>query len=371
MRYSRRELWLLAIGAMLAVATAFEGLRRDEVWLLPGSALLFLLLAANVDARRLQRRPAPSTTKLIASALSHEITKQVPVATPATPAAQVQVPPSPPAAPCRTEAALARDVDKLIKWTRAQEVQRSLDLQSVEALLQVYRVLDPPGVMPLSGRWAMDPIGLLALLQMVVREQPKTVVELGSGTSSVWLALVLSRMHGRLITYEAEEAYAATTRRNLAELKLDGVVELRVAPLEDVAVRGRRFTWYRPSAFDDLTRIDLLIVDGPPAETGREARYPAVPMLFDRLAPGARVLLDDSHRPDEKQVVSAWQTTYPSLVLEAGGGPYDRYVVLRKAQEEEETAPDRGLLSPEEAHKALNDLVGGGEHVRVQNERLA
>ena len=45
--------------------------------------------------------------------------------------------------------------------------------------------------------------------------------------------------------------------------------------------------------------IDLLLVDGPPAYAVGHglARYPALPVLRDRLAPGATVVLDDVERP--------------------------------------------------------------------------
>ena len=55
--------------------------------------------------------------------------------------------------------------------------------------------------------------------------------------------------------------------------------------------------------------IDLLLVDGPPAyATGYGlARYPALPALHDRLAPGATVVLDDVERPGEQEVLRRWE----------------------------------------------------------------
>ena len=55
--------------------------------------------------------------------------------------------------------------------------------------------------------------------------------------------------------------------------------------------------------------IDLLLVDGPPAyAAGHElARYPALPVLYDRLAPGATVVLDDVERAGEQEVLRRWE----------------------------------------------------------------
>jgi hypothetical protein len=55
--------------------------------------------------------------------------------------------------------------------------------------------------------------------------------------------------------------------------------------------------------------IDLLLVDGPPAYAAGHAlaRYPALPVLGDRLASGATVVLDDAERPGEQEVLRRWE----------------------------------------------------------------
>jgi hypothetical protein len=50
-----------------------------------------------------------------------------------------------------------------------------------------------------------------------------------------------------------------------------------------------------------------LFVDGPPGAIARQVRYPAFPLLADRLAPGATVVLDDSRRSAEAAIVKAWK----------------------------------------------------------------
>ena len=80
------------------------------------------------------------------------------------------------------------------------------------------------------------------------------------------------------------------------------------APLIDTAVPGRENQpWYDISVLPDLPTVDLLFVDGPIGATAREARYPAYPLLADRLAPGATVVLDDTGRPAEAAIVKAWK----------------------------------------------------------------
>ena len=54
--------------------------------------------------------------------------------------------------------------------------------------------------------------------------------------------------------------------------------------------------------------IDLLLVDGPPGygEGMERSRYPALPALEPRLAPGAMVVLDDASRPGEREIIERW-----------------------------------------------------------------
>ena len=39
-------------------------------------------------------------------------------------------------------------------------------------------------------------------------------------------------------------------------------------------------------------KIDLFIIDGPPVNSSRNARYPAIPLLFDKIKKGSIILLD-------------------------------------------------------------------------------
>ena len=57
----------------------------------------------------------------------------------------------------------------------------------------------------------------------------------------------------------------------------------------------------------------MLLVDGPVGALGPQARYPALPLLRERLLPGAVVLLDDADRPEEQEVLARWQADWPEL----------------------------------------------------------
>lgn len=190
--------------------------------------------------------------------------------------------------------------------------------REVEALLQLFRGVEPRAPMPSSGKTALNPTGLLQLCALVERLQPKLVLELGSGTSSVWLGYLLERYHGRLVTVDHHPAFAAETRARLQRHGLSSIAEVRDAPLKQVTVDGQSYQWYDPAAFSDLTGIDLLVVDGPPANAGPHARYPAFPLLEGLLSSPAAVVLDDVSRQDEQDIVREWTESAAGLEKELG-----------------------------------------------------
>lgn len=210
--------------------------------------------------------------------------------------------------------------------------------REIEALLQLHRWVETSEPMPPSGPWAMNPQGLLALFGLVRKNRPRVVLELGSGTSTVWIAYALAAdwakgdeapsRPGRLVSIDHEPDYAAQTRE-LLRPHSDNVapVEVRHAPLEPLQLGAERFDWYARDALSDLAVIDMLIVDGPPSGTGALARYPAVSALVDRLADGAVVVLDDASRDDERDIAGRWISENSGMSRE--GSPIGRLAVFR------------------------------------------
>jgi predicted O-methyltransferase YrrM len=231
----------------------------------------------------------------------------------------------------RQTARALRSLETLIRKDAAARDKAAPDqLRQIEALVQMYTALGGESLTPLSGRWAMDPIGLMALVHHVEQHQPVLVLELGGGTSTVWLQRALSRHgDGRLVSVDHDARFLEVTRDWLAREPGSGVAQVRHAPLEAMEVSGRLTSWYQPSVFDDLTGIDMLIVDGPPQSVGPWARFPALPLLVDRLADQAWIVLDDAGRPDERRIVEAWLEEIPGLSVVSADGLGGRHTVLR------------------------------------------
>ena len=152
---------------------------------------------------------------------------------------------------------------------------------------------------------SMVPAGFAAVCAEVAARDRPTVVECGSGFSTLELARLVQERGGRLISLEHDAFWAGRVRDHLAAAGLAGTAQVVLAPLE----AGAGLPWYAADSLLSVPeRIDVLLVDGPPAfEPGTGlSRYPALPRLMERLAAGAVVVLDDIDRDGEQQVLAAW-----------------------------------------------------------------
>lgn len=180
------------------------------------------------------------------------------------------------------------------------------EARATEAVVQLVPRIRPSALLPASGGWAMDARSLAHLVDIVEASRPRFALELGSGSSTVYLGYLARRSGGRVVSVDHDETFAARTRAEVERHGLAEVVEVRVAPLREQSIGGDTGLWYELDAFSDVQEIDLLLVDGPPKRTEPRARRHALPALVDRLAPGAVVVLDDADRPDEKEIVRQW-----------------------------------------------------------------
>jgi predicted O-methyltransferase YrrM len=162
-------------------------------------------------------------------------------------------------------------------------------------------------------RWstgAMTAAGFAAVCAEVASRDRPSVLECGSGFSTLKLAELTHERGGRLVSLEHDELWATRVRSNLAAAGLAQTTRVTLAPLQPHPLARDGLLWYAEHALRFVPRrIDLLLVDGPPAfEPETElSRYPALPALAERLAPDAIVVLDDIDRRGELQVLEAWE----------------------------------------------------------------
>ncbi|HEY0951416.1 class I SAM-dependent methyltransferase, partial [Nocardioides sp.] len=187
--------------------------------------------------------------------------------------------------------------------------------RQLQALLNLTEIVPLRAGLPPLGGWAASPDLVLEVVDHLLAERPRVVVELGSGVSTAVLALAV-REHGldtRIVSLDHNAHYAAQTRELLERHGVADLVEVRYAPLARTHVPDHLTPWYDEAAVADLADIGMLVVDGPPKATGPAARYPAVPLLADRFAARCSIVVDDTVRPEDRAVVTRWADRLPDF----------------------------------------------------------
>lgn len=150
------------------------------------------------------------------------------------------------------------------------------------------------------------------LYDTIIKRRPSVIVEYGSGLSTLIMAIALSRAGGgKLIAVEHDEEYYKKTRDLLKNAGLFDRVELLLCPLVEIEINGASYKWYSltETTLENYvveSEVDLLFVDGPPAATGPNARFPAYHVTKKFLSNDALIVLDDADRADEAAIVNQW-----------------------------------------------------------------
>lgn len=189
------------------------------------------------------------------------------------------------------------------------QLDRVHDVNQVESMMWLYQQFQPKLALPPMRVVAGSPDFFKVIVDTYLQHQPKVVVEAGSGVSSIVLSeLLLSR--GSTSAHYAldhlhQYAQATESRVNNPNSKVV------FAPLKSYTLNGQPWQWYSIDALQGIPPIDLLIIDGPPENIQKLARYPALPLLWEQLSPQAVIILDDANRKEDRAVIERWKKEYP------------------------------------------------------------
>ena len=193
----------------------------------------------------------------------------------------------------------------LIAFKLRKRLQR-LERRISDTMFWVYfdRMLQPPMPLPRPGGWAVSTDFLVELARLIRTKKPQLVVELGSGLSTLVSALVLKEIGaGRLISFDHDDAFRRQTQGRLRENGLESIAEVRTASLKQRVDSPRAAPWYDVAEFAEFRDIDILVVDGPPADIHPEIRGAALTFFWEQLAPGGIIVFDDADRKGERSFV--------------------------------------------------------------------
>ena len=192
-----------------------------------------------------------------------------------------------------------------------REIQQSF--RQVQNLMALYNEFDFKAPLPPMRGYAISPDFATIISQQIRQRQPRLIVEASSGISTLISAYALRvQGSGRVVAIEHEAHFAEATRENLRAHGLDDIAEVIHAPLKAQRFGRSNWLWYDQRTFEHLTDIDMLTVDGPPqwGNPSSMVRYPALPVFYERLTPGAAILMDDADRADEQAILTRWQKEF-------------------------------------------------------------
>lgn len=159
-------------------------------------------------------------------------------------------------------------------------------------------------------------------LEGMLRWLPLTtgsILECGSGLTTLLLAVATAGTDRRTATLEHNEAWAARVRDALPS-RPDSRLRIVETPLK----KYDHFDWYDTRPIGNLGPIGFVVCDGPPGST-RGGRYGLGAVMKQHLAQDCIVMLDDSSRAEERAIIERWVAELPAVVVEET----PRYCVMR------------------------------------------
>jgi hypothetical protein len=165
--------------------------------------------------------------------------------------------------------------------------------------------------LPIGG-WALEAETLATVANLVRRERPNAILELGSGTSTVLLAWLLrhlygDRAQGRLLSLDEDPLRAARTLAALDARGLSAIASVHRIPLGTSP--DNQVSCYLPTQpvrrALDASPPQLILADGPSLRSGA-SRVGAIALARPYLRDRALLRLDDAFRDAELLVAEAW-----------------------------------------------------------------
>lgn len=183
---------------------------------------------------------------------------------------------------------------------------------------KIIKILKPKIQLNFEKEWAVLPDFITELLKLTKEIRPNTIVECGSGLSTLICGyLAKNKMANHVFSLEHNKQFYEATKNDIQIHGLEKFVTLIYAPLKQIQIEGEQWQWYAlPHIMNSIVQIDLLLVDGPPGFLQKKSRYPAFSVLKEFFHKNTVIVLDDSDRPDEQEIINRWILENPELSVE-------------------------------------------------------
>jgi hypothetical protein len=180
--------------------------------------------------------------------------------------------------------------------------------------------------------WSISPSTVMHVLNDIIINDRKCIVEFGSGASTFYIAKLLksNKIQASFFSVESNLDWADKIKKQLDLLGLTNYVTIINASIQPVDISlalGEQKLWYDVNVLNEhlktIIDFDLVLVDGPFGDLTPNSRYSAVPFLKDKLATNYSVFLDDVDREEEQAILEEWVK-----LLQCNEQKVERYAVL-------------------------------------------
>jgi len=146
-----------------------------------------------------------------------------------------------------------------------------------------------------------------------------TIVECGSGLSTLVLGVIAKHKNRKMISFEHIDFWAQKIQLIMDENQLNNILYVRKLK------KYGDFEWYDIDNLE-IPTIGLCICDAPPSDTlgGRRGFFN---LLKDKLESNSIILVDDTIREDEQLMIEEWKKQTPMEVNFYGS--FDPHAVLK------------------------------------------
>ncbi|WP_128763287.1 class I SAM-dependent methyltransferase [Leeuwenhoekiella aestuarii] len=208
-----------------------------------------------------------------------------------------------------------KKIKRIVNELRANQKKMLYAQEQLYASNKLLHLLPRPYFIPETG-WSMTPRAIVHCLNLIHIRKAKTIIEFGSGATTLYIAQTLKNLGDDFIFYSVE---SDLTWKNAMEAQLDALglsdsVTILYCPLKDVSKEWaykEQHLWYDTAILKSEigdTLFDFVLVDGPFGGSTPYARYSAYPFLTDNSHNGTIWFLDDTSRPMEREIIQTWKT---------------------------------------------------------------
>ncbi len=165
------------------------------------------------------------------------------------------------------------------------------------------------------GGWALHVDSCKFLVALIRKYHLKTILEFGSGYSSLMIANEIKHSTDHLlVSIDNSRYYSQIAQQSLVKNNIKANIEFYTFPIRPRVYHKKILLFYAiPQGFwSNFGNFDLVLIDAPHHDFGREAGFYEV---FCRLKVGGIVVIDDANRESMEMVYAKkWQQIFGNAI---------------------------------------------------------